>query len=1050
MRKKRRVNDKFILWMFSIFAVIIFLTVGYSAFSDNLSVTGIIASIRADKTIRVTASSCSGIGASSVDYSQSSVISDVSLPAGESITYNFDVTNFGNTLMAISDVKLVNRSNQPISNLTYQFNDYNINTKICNSSNVCINNITKTISVTVTNNGSGTVNENLNINMKFSEVYKVVYNDVTIGEIVKGGTFNHTFTNDIPESVSLDGKYDTFNYNNNTLTIQNVTSDIVVHNAYAILYNGELLGRVVKGGTFNKNLEPKFPKSVSLAGTYGSYTYQQHILNIINVQSDIQVTGTIGEVEITRVSFVSSKNVKSHSEPTFHGMDASFSVVFQREEGSTEENFEIIYEVDLTNYNYDDYIFRGFDFNPHITASADSDTATLSLTTDGIDNGDVIPSEETKTFKVKLTLETNNPDGNYTTETNTQVDTTPDTEEEEGTITATVTPSTGDLRSPNELAEFTVEVTNTYPSERQFKLVSSNSNLVIVDSNGNALGSLTIPANTTAKPYTVYVKVADGATFVNDTTTMSMYLSTEWAPNSSVGTIGFNVDKYDVPDTTPISVGNASLEYYYDTTNKRPTIKATWDRIDVGGSQVTNYVATLYNSNGTVADTCETHSSTRSCLFSNVSENTSYYMIVYGIDEAQNSGASYVSGATTANGYATKSENASFKWTYSVTLDLTNLDSSGDTRNVILGASASIVISTSAGDNYTAPASPTVTMDGSSGTFYTYKRTNNNRTGTITIKKVTGNITVTGSREGYCLVKGTKILLADGTYKNIENIHYDDLLSVWNYDTGEITYTYPAFIEHEMLVYGYTKTTFDDGTTLKTYDSHAVFSYDLNRYILTTDTDNFKVGSKIVKIENGKVKVVTIKKIEIIPENVMVYHIVSNGYFNLIADDVLTTEPNIMISNQYGFVDNVKWPDGTREKIINNKNNLYTYDLFADIMPYYMFRALRVDEGKYVVDKGLISFDLLKLYLASRPANPEYFKDLPKNNNGKRLITITTSLDNVNLYNKYKYTYEEGSYYTLPSQYGVKCFLNTNNNTCYEKGTRIKVDISTHFIAVYN
>lgn len=219
-----------------------------------------------------------------------------------------------------------------------------------------------------------------------------------------------------------------------------------------------------------------------------------------------------------------------------------------------------------------------------------------------------------------------------------------------------------------------------------------------------------------------------------------------------------------------------------------------------------------------------------------------------------------------------------------------------------------------------------------------------------------------------------------------------------------------------MMIYGYTKTTFDDGTTLKTYDSHAVFSYDLNRYILTTDTDNFKVGSKIVKIEDGKIKVVTIKKIETVPENVMVYHIVSNGYFNLIADDVLTTEPNIMISNQYGFIDNVKWPDGTRDNIINNKNNLYSFDLFSDIMPYYMFRALRVDEGKYVVDQGLISFDLLKLYLASRPANTEYFKDLPKNSNGKRLITITTSLDNVNLYNKFKYSYEEGegAYYTLP------------------------------------
>ena len=45
------------------------------------------------------------------------------------------------------------------------------------------------------------------------------------------------------------------------------------------------------------------------------------------------------------------------------------------------------------------------------------------------------------------------------------------------------------------------------------------------------------------------------------------------------------------------------------------------------------------------------------------------------------------------------------------------------------------------------------------------------------------------------------------------------------------------------------------------------------------------------------------------------------------------------------------------QNTINTKSKI---DLFSDIMPYYMFRALRVDEGKYVVDQGMISFDLHK------------------------------------------------------------------------------------------
>ena len=55
---------------------------------------------------------------------------------------------------------------------------------------------------------------------------------------------------------------------------------------------------------------------------------------------------------------------------------------------------------------------------------------------------------------------------------------------------------------------------------------------------------------------------------------------------------------------------------------------------------------------------------------------------------------------------------------------------------------------------------------------YSYTRNNNER-GIITIPNVTGDIVIraTGvSSGGGCLVEGTKILLANGKYKNIEDI----------------------------------------------------------------------------------------------------------------------------------------------------------------------------------------------------------------------------------------------------------------------------------------
>lgn len=1047
MRTVNKKKNKLFIYVIAIFFVVFYLSSGYSAFGDTLGITSIVTHIRAHKEVRINGVSTGSGYVTDLDYDFDRIVNNVQIPAHGSITYTTTVTNLL-VPVAVSGVRFVDGNGNTVNGLTSNFtNGYY--EKICEGNN-CNGPVSKDIDIIITNNTDEVINSRLYVILTFSEVYTVTFEGNYLGEAIKGSTFTHDFTSgSAPTKLAVaTGSCDSIDYTNNTVTLTNVQSNIDLIEAHTVMYNGSLIGNpVVDGDTFTYHFDSKWPATVTKDSGTGNFSYQNHTISITDVRSNIVLSGTIGNVSITRISYVSSKNVvdptADENMPTFEGMNANFNVTFRKEEGSTDEGFEIIYEVDLTNTHYDDYIFRGFDFHPDVNASAESDTATLTLTPIGVDNGDVVKSDTVKTFRIVLTLTASNPDGSYETGSTTQVDTTPDTEEETGEITATISPDHGNLRSPNTSASFTLSVTSTYPSDRTFSLISSNSNLEIVGGN-----NLTIHGEST-EPYNITIKPVAGAQFVSDTDSMTVYLSSDGMKNINVGTLTFDVNKHSVPDTTKVTVGNADLTYYYDTSDNKPKIKATWDRKDYGGTPVTNYVVLVYQSDDTYVTKGETNSAIREYAFDNLSENTSYYVIVYGIDQATNSGENDVSNATTSDGFATKSSSKSFKWTYSVnTSGLSDLDSSNKTA--ILGSTFSTTITATGGTFANqVPDSLTVSMDGTSnlsnGNGFDYTKDSNSKA-TLKVYNVTGNISLSGSAT--CLVEGTKILLANGEYKNIEKIGYDDLLMVHNYETGELTYEYPIWIEKAKSNYSYQENTFSDGTILKTVGWHGLFETELNRFVSVDNPEEFHIGSKIAKYNNDKkqYETVTVTNIETKYETVNYYHVVSTRYYNIIANDFLTTDGTVILSNLYGFDKNITWPSEIRNYAMND---VYSYDELSDAIPYYMFKGLRAEEGKILSNYGL-DLDTFKGYLLNNQNNPDMVKQ-PIQKLGRNMWMVTTSLDNINVLNRHNYLREEGSIYTLPVVNDKKFayWLNTSDNKKYYSGDELKVYHGMHFVAVY-
>lgn len=738
----------------------------------------------------------------------------------------------------------------------------------------------------------------------------------------------------------------------------------------------------------------------------------------LGITSSLSLVGN-GEMFIRSIDLVDSSNVSNSVSPTIVNNEVNFNITFN----GTNNDFFANYLVTIVNNTFYDYTYTGIDLDYSLSRTDGvQDGSSLSISINGINNGDVISARSTKTFNIIVNLNANDPNATYVTEIASEVN---NEVVQEAKLLASVTPKQGDLRT-NNLAKFTLDVISTYTYDRTFNINISDSNFEIVDASGNALSNLTIHANS-EETYDFYVKASSNATFVNDSKTTTITLNSSGIPRIIVDSITLLVNQNtSVTDTIPPVVGNVN----FSMGETEGTATATWSLIDYGLSGVDHYMINLYNSSNTLVRSY-TGTDATSYSFTGLSEGT-YYVVVYAIDDSGNSGSSYVNSATNNTGYASKSNNATLKWRYTVTNNLTNLSSNGNNYAVYHQPYTATL--SASGLLAGLPDSVTITMGGqtlTANTDYTYSKSS----GQIKINNVTGDIVITATASGTCLIKGTKVLLANGKYKNIENIRYDDLLLVFNYETGKMIEEYPIWIEKEGKTKGYQKNTFSDGTVLNTRGWHGVFSVDKNEFVSVDNEEDFHVGTRILKIDkNGKKEVVSVTKIEYIMEETTYYHVVSTRYYNIIANDILTTDGTVILSNLYGFNKDLTW---TKMRDINN--DWYTREELS-ILPNYMYIGLRAKEGK-VLQKYGMSRDIFLWYLVNNQLTDEMLP-INKNKDNKLLFSVQSELDNK------CYLLPEGSMYILSKNDKVDKYLDTSQNILYNPGDSVKIELSTYFKAI--
>ena len=749
-----------------------------------------------------------------------------------------------------------------------------------------------------------------------------------------------------------------------------------------------------------------------------------------------------GKFDVTNITLTDSHNVVDSVTPTYVDGTINFQITFH----GTEGDYYAEYDIDLVNNSSYDYTFNAMNFTPSINSSG-SDDGSLSYQLTGIQNGEVIPPKTTKHIKLRLTL--NGTHGTtYDVGVETDVDT---TEEERGNLLGSLSVISNDLRD-SDTASFTLTVLSTYSTEQTFRVVSANDNFILIDNNGDEISELIANPNTETS-YTLYVKTNSEAVFATDTESSLIQIYSYNAGYENVDTINFEVEMSAIHDTVPPQIGNIQMKIN-DTVGQ---IDVSWDRLDSGGTKIVDYGVILYKStteNGTYTkegDTLHTNSESRSMTLSGLSEGY-YYVDIYGVDKAQNSGIDY-KGLSTNDNYYVFSSKGYFKWVFSINITKSNEISYDGTVPSTVNLNQNFTVKFTYDSNYKF-SSISVKIGGvavnsvSGSNTKGYKLSNSNKT--LEVYKVDGDVDIDIKSEYDCLVEGTMVRLADGTSKKIEDIGYDDLLLVWDFEHGRFTYEYPIWIEKKGKSLYYQLNTFSDGSTLKTVGYHGVYSPDYNKFI-SVDSDKFNVGTRILKVdENDKFYPVILMKKEFVMENVNYYQIVTTSYYNVISDDVMTTDGNIILVNLYGFNDDVTWKTN-RQSIINDKDNLFDYEFLSDVLPYYMYDGLRAAEVKYIMNMGYFNYEDIP-YLKNKLAgfNKDLLLPVPVIN-GSRYWMVTTSVDKV--INKKDYLVKEGSIYTLPNVKDTNNFIgwyNTSDGKYYQPFDKVKVWHGMHFIASYN
>lgn len=226
-------------------------------------------------------------------------------------------------------------------------------------------------------------------------------------------------------------------------------------------------------------------------------------------------------------------------------------------------------------------------------------------------------------------------------------------------------------------------------------------------------------------------------------------------------------------------------------------------------------------------------------------------------------------------------------------------------------------------------------------------------------------ITITGEEDsGGCVIKGTPIMLSDGSYVNVEDLSVGDIIKTFDHFTGKLSNSPIAYIYYGEKMFDVIDLFFDNDISITIVDGHGFFDIEANEYIVI-DRDNVMnyIGHKFYYVEYKDGQYVT-STIELIDYNyerkvVEAYSILTAYDINHIAAGLLAVSDDIEgLYNIFELDDNMTVD---YDKMISDIEifGLTSYDDWSDFCTIEEFEAFNCKYLLISIGKGLTTYESL-------------------------------------------------------------------------------------------
>ena len=214
-----------------------------------------------------------------------------------------------------------------------------------------------------------------------------------------------------------------------------------------------------------------------------------------------------------------------------------------------------------------------------------------------------------------------------------------------------------------------------------------------------------------------------------------------------------------------------------------------------------------------------------------------------------------------------------------------------------------------------------------------------------------------------CIAAGTLITLWDGSKKLVEEITKDDLLLVFNHETGQYEFANIIFIDDDgWKTYKVINLVFSNGQTTKVIYEHGFYDLDLDEYVYIREDNyqdyighKFHTGELINGIYIGGE--ITLEDVYITEEYTGCYSPVTVYHMNYYTDSLLSMPGGITgLFNIFEMNDDLTINLEKMQEDID-KYGLYTYEDFKDYIPYEVYAAFPAPYFKVAVGKGYITWE---------------------------------------------------------------------------------------------